>query len=417
MKILKFGGASVKDATSVRNIPAILSKYAREELVIIVSAMGKTTNGLEALADAAYNREQKVDEHYSKLYNFHLNIVQELFPDEKHEVYTQLNVLFNELKSWLVILAAPEREHHYDLYYDQIVITGELLSTRIISCYLNGEDFKNTWLDARELIITDSTYRDARIDWQQSSKRISEVVKEQVTVSQGFIGSDGKFSTSLGREGSDFSAAIFANVLDAEEVVVWKDVPGYLNADPKYFNDTVKLDSISYSESIELAFYGAKIIHPKTIRPLKNKGIPLKIKSFLEPDSAGSVIHEDLSSDALVPTCIIKEEQVLISISSRDFSFIAEDKLHQIFGIFAGHRCGINLMQNSAISFSVCVDNSSRVQGLIEELQQDFRVKYNDGLELITIRHYDRPTINKLTENREILLEQRSRITVQVVVK
>jgi aspartate kinase len=275
----------------------------------------------------------------------------------------------------------------------------------------------NKWMDARGLIITDSTYRAARVDWEESRRNIISAISGDIIVTQGFIGSDGNYSTTLGREGSDFSAAIFANILDAEEVVVWKDVPGYLNADPRYFDDTIKLDSISYAESIELAFYGAKIIHPKTIRPLKNKSIPLKVRSFLEPESEGSVIHNDHSSDALVPSCIIKDDQVLMSIAARDFSFIAEDKLHTIFGLFTKHRCGINLMQNSAISFSVCVDNNPRLETLIHELQEEFKVKYNDGLQLITIRHYDQETIGKLTAGKEILLEQRSRITVQMVVK
>jgi len=417
MKVFKFGGASVKDAGSVRNIPAILSKYPDENLVIIISAMGKTTNSLEGLTEAAYRQDPKASEFYQDIYNYHLQIVRELFPDEESEIYPQLNEMFEALRSWLVILDTPEREHPYDLYYDQIVAIGELLSTKIIASFLNENGFANTWLDARELIMTDSIYRAARIDWQKTRQRVTEAVTDKIIVTQGFIGSDGRFSTSLGREGSDFSAAIFANVLDAEEVVVWKDVPGYLNADPKFFNDTVKLDKISYAESIELAFYGAKIIHPKTIRPLKNKGIPLKVKSFLQPENEGSVIHEDHSADSLTPSCIIKDGQVLISISSRDFSFIAEDNLHKIFGIFTSHRCGINLMQNSAISFSVCVDNSPRLQGMIEELQLDFRVKYNDGLRLITIRHYDTETIAKITAGVQILLEQKSRLTVQMVVK
>ncbi len=308
------------------------------------------------------------------------------------------------------------------MYYDQIVAYGELLSTRIVSCYLDSIGDHNKWLDARALIATDSTYREAKINWETTQSQIlasvtSEFAKLYTIVSQGFIGSDGKFSTSLGREGSDFSAAIFANVLDAEEVIVWKDVPGYLNADPAYFDNTIKLDKISYSESIELAFYGAKIIHPKTIRPLKNKSIPLIVKSFINPDEPGSIIHEDPSSDALLPSYIIKENQVLISISSRDYSFIAEDHLHKIFGLLAEHRTRINLMQNSAISFSVCVDNSSRIPRLINTLQNDFGVKYNDDLQMITIRHYKQDTIDKLTANREILLEQRSRVTVQMIVK
>jgi len=417
MKVLKFGGASVKDAGSVRNIPAILSKYPDENLVIIISAMGKTTNGLEKLTKAAYNKDSDVDELYNELYDYHMEIAHDLFPYESHDIYDHINEIFNALKSWMIRLALDEHEHPYDLYYDQIIPTGELLSTRIVSAYLNDESIYNTWLDARELVITNKIYRAAKVDWEQSEKNIKAAIESSISITQGFIGSDGKFSTSLGREGSDFTAAIFASILDAEEVVVWKDVPGYLNADPQHFEDTVKLDKLSYTETIELAFYGAKIIHPKTIRPLKNKSIPLRVKSFLEPDADGSLIHEDLSSDTLVPSCIIKENQVLISISSRDFSFIAEDKLYTIFGLFTKHRCGINLMQNSAISFSVCVDMNPRLDGLIKDLQGEFSLKYNDNLQLITIRHYDEATIDKLTSAKEILLEQKSRLTVQMIVK
>ncbi len=346
-----------------------------------------------------------------------MRICKALFPDEEHRVYTFMEKIFVDLESWISVLEREEREYHYDLYYDQIIPAGELLSTLILSAYLEDQGLKNTWLDARRLIITDDTFRAARVDWSLSSQRITKAVEADLCITQGFIGGNGTYSTSLGREGSDFTAAIFANVLDAEEVVVWKDVPGYLNADPKYFSETVKLDKLSYGECIELAFFGAKIIHPKTIRPLENKRIPLIVKSFLDPSSEGSCIHSDPSADTLVPSCIIKEDQVLISIASRDFSFIAEDHLHTIFGIFSSHRCGINLMQNSAISFSVCVDTSSRLPGMIQELQKDFKVRYNAGLRLITIRHYDKPTIEKLIEGKEILLEQRSRVTYQVVVK
>jgi len=418
MKVFKFGGASVKDAESVRNIPVILENYKTDKLLIIISAMGKTTNGLEELCRAAFDKDPSANHRYEEIRSYHYKIADELFPDKKKEVFTHLNELFREIEE--IIHSAGISD--YDKFYDQIVSYGELLSTRIISEHLNDAGLKNIWLDARELIATNKTYRAAKIDWEATQQKISERAKPEleqgnIVISQGFIGSDGTYTTSLGREGSDFSAAIFAHTLDAEEVVVWKDVPGYMNADPKYVDDTVKLDKISYMESIELAFYGAKIIHPKTIRPLKNKGIPLIVKSFLSPDEPGSVIGEDLSSDALTPSCIFKEDQVLISISSRDFSFIAEDHLHNIFGLFSKHRISINLMQNSAISFSVCVDNSSRLKGLINDLHKDFHVKYNENLQLITIRYYNQPTIDKLTGNKEILLEQKSRMTLQMIVK
>jgi aspartate kinase len=416
-RVFKFGGASVKDAESVRNIPRILADYQEDELVIIISAMNKTTNALEELVDLALHDEEAALNKLEEIKTYHHGIAKELF-NEYDPVFDQLNSFFGEMK----IMVEEYEKASFDLFYDQLVPYGELLSTYIISHHLSHSGIKNKWLDARKLIITDNTFRAARVNWEESKKAISAEVAsvlmpDQPVITQGFIGSDGKHSTTLGREGSDFSAAIFASILDAEEMIVWKDVPGYLNADPKYFNETVKLDRISYSESIELAFYGAKIIHPKTIRPLQNKGIPLYVKSFERPADEGSIIQADISADASIPSCIIKEDQVLISISSRDFSFIAEGHLHLIFGLFAKHRCGINLMQNSAISFSVCVDKNERLEALIRDLQVDFKVKYNDNLRLITIRHYDAETIRKLTLNREILMEQRSRITAQMLVK
>lgn len=418
MRVFKFGGASVKDAESVRNISLILQKYRDEDLVIIISAMNKTTNALENLAKSSYEDDRASGSLFKEIKDYHIQIAQALFPNQNHPVFESLDRLFMEMDH---LLGTGEKQE-FDRYYDQLVPYGELLSTQIISWFLNDAGFQNIWLDARKLVITDNTYRSAKVDWEASRDAIAGKVgpafsKSNILVTQGFIGGNGSLSTTLGREGSDFSAAIFANILDAREVIVWKDVPGYLNADPRYFDDTVKLDRLSYTETIELAFYGAKIIHPKTIRPLKNKGIPLYVKSFQAPDEAGSVIHTDNSSDTTVPSCIIKEDQVLISISSRDFSFIAEDHLHLIFGLFAKHRCGINLMQNSAISFSVCVDNTPRLNSLITELQNYFSVKYNNDLRLITIRHYDADSIRKLTQNNDILLEQRSRVTVQMVVK
>lgn len=422
MRVFKFGGASVKDADAVRNIPGIISASNNDKLVVIISAMGKTTNALESIVQAAYDNKEDATLYFRQLYDYHLEICHNLFTDESHNAFGYVNGIFDNIKLWMDSLRKPDRKNNFDFYYDQIVPAGELLSTRILSCFLHDQGLENQWMDARALIRTDDTYRAARVDWQATEQNIrSEVIPQlsqnKIVVSQGFIGGTLNYSTSLGREGSDFSAAIFANILDAKDVVVWKDVPGYLNADPAYFDDTVKLDRISYSESIELAFYGAKIIHPKTIRPLKQKSIPLRVKSFLDPDSEGSVIHEDLRSDGLIPSCIIKEKQVLISISSRDFSFIAEEHLHRIFGIFASHRICINLMQNSAISFSVCIDDSERLEGLINELLSSFSVKYNRGLRLITIRHYDTNIIDKLTKGKEVLLEQRSRVTVQMVVK
>ena len=419
MRIFKFGGASVKDAASVANIPGILARYQDEPLVIVLSAMGKTTNALEALVDSAYYGRTDASALLEGIMEYHLNTALSLLP-ESDRLFRQLREFNRQLEER--ISRANEQDLDYDAYYDQVIPFGELMSTRILSAFLAQEGIDNTWLDARELVITDSTFRAAIVNWEETESRIRNTVLPllndgHLVVTQGFIGSSGTFSTSLGREGSDFSAAIFAHCLDASELIVWKDVPGYLNADPQYFDDTVKLDRLSYMECIELAFYGAKIIHPKTIRPLKSKNIPLLVKSFLQPDTPGSIIHEDSSGDHLVPATIIKEDQVLISISSRDYSFIGQDHLHNIFGLFAGHRTPINLMQNSAISFSVCVDNSRRLPALLEALQQTFRVKFNDALQLITIRHYNADIISKLTKHREILLEQKSRLTAQFVVK
>ena len=421
-EVFKFGGASVKDAGSVRNIPKILSGYPGKQLVIIVSAMGKTTNALEALHDAAFYGKAETGRLFEEIMQFHLDIAGELFRDPEDDIFIQIAQILESLQPWLKPQEKGNDDHSYDLYYDQVIPAGELLSSLIISKYLTMTGLENCRLDARKLVITDNTYRAAAVDWELSGRNIKQAVvpeleKGRMVITQGFIGGHGKHSTTLGREGSDFSAAIFAHVLDADAVVVWKDVPGYLNADPRYFENTVKLDKLSFNESVELAFYGAKIIHPKTIRPLKTKNIPLWVKSFLDPAAPGSLIHNDLSSDALVPSCIIKEDQVLISISTRDFSFIAEDHLHRIFGLMAAGRTAINLMQNSAISFSVCVDNNPRLPALLNELQHEFRLRYNHGLQLITIRHYDQPTIEKLTKGKEILLEQRSRLTVQMVVK
>ena len=331
--------------------------------------------------------------------------------------------MFHDLETYIF---QPPR-FSYDQEYDQVVSYGELLSTTIIHHFLRHAGIASYYLDVRKLILTDSNYREGRINWDETTKQIQNCLNpllkmpgNKVILTQGFLGSDAEgFTTTLGREGSDFTAAIFAFALATEEMIIWKDVPGLLNADPKYFSKTEKLARISYREAIELSYYGATIIHPKTIKPLQNKNIPLRIKSFVDPDSEGSLIHLNTTSDSLIPSFIFKVEQVLISISPRDFSFIDEQNLSEILGIFAQLSVRINLMQNSAISFSVCVDNNERrLKQLFKELGSKYEVRYNTGLELITIRHYDQATINRILEDKKtILLEMRTRTTAQLVVR
>jgi len=425
LKVFKFGGASVKDADSVRNVAAILKKFAPQKLVVVVSAMGKTTNLLEKILNAWYENDERLNIFIQELITYHQTIILSLFPDKKHDVHFKTDLLFGELEG---NLSTPP-SLNYDFDYDQIVCFGELLSTTIISEYLVAEGFNCKWFDVRGLIRTDSSWRAAKVDWESTGKLIRQEVSvffennnptDAVALTQGFLGSTPEGSTTtLGREGSDYTAAILAHALHADEMVIWKDVPGLLNADPKYFSVTQRLSSISYLEAIELAYYGATVIHPKTIKPLQNKDIPLWIKSFLNPESEGSLIHHNTSADSLIPSFIFKVDQVLISISPRDFSFIDERNLSEILAVFASNSVHISLMQNSAISFSVCVDaNARRLEQLFAVLEKKFKIRYNTKLELITIRHYDQATIERvLEEGKTVLLEMRSRVTAQFVVK
>jgi aspartate kinase len=330
-----------------------------------------------------------------------------------------LDTLFDALEDKMLMPCSTD----FDLEYDQLVCYGELISTTIVHAYLQHMGLSSAWVDARQIIRTDARHRDARVDWVRSqayADPLKEVVREKgIVIIQGFIGSSGVGNaTTLGREGSDFTAAIMAYLLDAESVTIWKDVPGMLNADPKWFKDTVKLDKISFREAIELAYFGASVIHPKTIKPLQNKGIPLYIKSFVDPEASGSVIQEKTDSDNLVPSYIFKQNQVLVSITPKDFSFVVEDNLRDIFDIIASLGIRVNLMENSAISFSVCVDKDDyKLEKLFAQIQQSYTVRYNEDLTLITIRHYDDKTIQMLTENKEVILEQRSRQTVRMVVR
>ena len=417
MKVFKFGGASVKDADSVRNVAHILTSCNDEKITAVISAMGKMTNALEKLLAAYYHNSGDVDAEFSKIKEFHLNIAKGLFADSNHGIFSEIENIFSFLKTKLLLPASD----NYDYEYDQIVPIGEIISSKILSAYLNFTGINNTWVDARSIIRTDNIYREARIDWNKTVELVKASMQfnnERVYVTQGFIGSTAEnISTTLGREGSDFSAAILAYSLDAEEVVIWKDVPGVLNADPKYFDNTVKLDRLSYYDAIELAYYGASVIHPKTIKPLQNKKIPLYVKSFANPKLDGTVIQDD-KIELMVPSFIFKMNQVLITISPRDFSFIAEQNLGDIFYKLSGLGIRINVMQNTALSFSISVDrDEKKILQLIKLLETDYIVKYNTNLELVTIRNYDNETIERVTENKEILLEEKSRNTMQMVMR
>lgn len=421
MKVFKFGGASVKDAAAVKNVTKILSGFPDDKLVVVVSAMGKTTNALEKVVNAYHEKTGDTIIFLEEVKAFHINIMQELFTDSGHKVFDDVNNIFVEI-DW-ILEEAPAKG--YSFVYDQLVSAGELLSTRIVSAYLTISGINNTWLDARDVIFTDNNYREGNINWEETKircdKKINNLFASGVNkiVTQGFVGGTSEnYTTTLGREGSDYSAAAFAYCLSAEAVFIWKDVPGVLNADPKFYKDAQKLDKMSYHDAIELAYYGASVIHPKTIKPLENRNISLHVKSFMNPDQPGTVIGKDLQTKPLIPSFIFKDNQLLLSISAKDFSFIAEDNLSEIFGLFAVSGIKINLMQNSAISFSVCIDNDvHKAPKLIDSLLKTYKVLYNENLQLFTVRHYYPSTVEMLTSGKEILLEQRSRHTAQFVVR
>jgi aspartate kinase len=418
MRVFKFGGASVKDAAAVKNVAEILKKFSSDQIVVVVSAMGKTTNGLEKVVNDLFNSTGEAMDSLEQVRAFHLRIIEELF-EKGHPVFNDVHNLFVELE-WAV---EGDPELPYDQEYDQIVSVGELISSKILSHYLDSAGVSNTWKDARDFIKTDDQFREGNVDWDLTeasikAKLLPEFEKKPIIVTQGFIGvTSDNYTITLGREGSDYSAAIIAYCLNAKEVTIWKDVPGVLNADPKWFDDTLLLEQISYLDAIELAYYGATVIHPKTIKPLQNKNIPLKVKSFLEPDKPGTLINET-ESGRNTASFIFKVDQVLLSISPKDFSFIVEENLSGIFSVFAEKGIKINLMQNSAVSFSVCIDNrGERIEDLMETLRINFRVKYNTALELITIRYYDDATIKRVMTGKEMILEQKSRNTIQLVVR
>ena len=420
MNVFKFGGASVKDAAAVKNVKEILQLFSDDNLVVVISAMGKTTNALEKVVESYCKQTGEATTFFNEVKIFHTEIMDQLFSSPDHPVYEKVNNYFVEI-DWVL----EETPRDFDFVYDQLVAIGELISTTIVSEWLNENKITNEWLDIRDYLLTDNNYREGKINWEESTTRVKEKFpklfkpQNKIIITQGFIGSTSEnYTTTLGREGSDYTAAILGHILDADAVTIWKDVPGVLNADPKYFNDAQKLEQLSYLDAIELAYYGASVIHPKTIKPLENKGIPLYVKSFVNPQAKGTLIGKDLQTKPLVPSFIFKTNQVLISIAAKDFSFIAEENLSTIFASCANLGVKMNLMQNSAISFSVCADDDAvKIPKLIELLQKEYRVRYNNNLQLYTIRHYYPSTIEKLSQGRDILLEQRSRNTAQLVMK
>jgi len=419
MRVFKFGGASVKDAESVERLGKIVQQEDKP-LLVVVSAMGKMTNAFERMLKASLGHKSDHSLFLDEIKQFHLTLTKELFRVPENPA---VELIENEIERISEILLRYKRsEAAFDFLYDQIVSGGEFLSTRIVSLYLNHMNINNDWTDAGDCIVTNNLYRRAGIHWDKTEVKISGMWKERnndIVITQGFIGKneEGHYTT-LGREGSDFTAAIFGNCLEADDVTIWKDVPGILNADPKFFNNTVKLDHISFHEAVELAYYGATVIHPKTIKPLENKNIPLFVKSFLNFEEEGTRIDESIDKDALVPSYIFMKNQVLISLSARDYSFIVEENLSHIFGIFAHYGVKINLMQNSALSFSACMAfEHPYIDEVISELKKSYKVLYNTDLELLTIRHYDQKTIDHLTENKEILVSQKSRHTARLVMR
>jgi aspartate kinase len=415
MKVFKFGGASVSSAHAVRNSVNILNMYPGNK-VLVISAMGKTTNALEIVARKYFNHDPEVWTIFQEVKEYHTGIIAELWgkPTEVPEIEKLFKQLSDRIKG--------ERSLNFDYEYDQIVAFGELISTQIISSYFNKTGLRNRWIDVRNCLKTDDQFREGNINWELSvrlAKRLFTFESEELYITQGFIGGTlTNQTTTLGREGSDYTAAILANLLDAEEVSIWKNVPGILNADPDFFASTQKLDELSYKEAIELSYSGAKVIHPKTIKPLQNKNIPLFVKSFLEPEKPGTIIHAVEHALDLVPVIIVKKNMALITLTPNDYSFIGIASVSDVFALFAKHRLRVGLIQQSAIDLSLAFDEPEQgIEGLINHLQQKFEVKYNTGLDLVTIRYYNSETVAQVSDGRKVYIEQKSRRTARMLLK
>jgi len=414
MQVFKFGGASVKDAKGVRNVATVLKTTGPKQKVVIISAMGKTTNKLETIISLYFDKSEDFSVAISELKNDHYEILDKLFEDRSHPVYTKTNYFFDEMS----IFFDRNKSPNYDFVYDQVVGFGELISTSIVSYYLKSVGLDNVWHDCRNLIDTDHTYRDAEVNWENTQRKIlNGINKEELSITQGFIGSDSNnFTTTLGREGSDYTAGIFAYCLNAENVTIWKDVPGVLNGDPNVFENTKLLEQISYEEAIELAFFGASVIHPKTLQPLQQKEIPLFVKSFYNPKNRGTKVGKGKLITPLLPCFIVKKDLVFLSLSTLDFSFFVEENISEVFALFHKYQVKVDLIQNSAISFSVCVDNKFKnVDKLIDIFRAKFKVDHQKGVSLFTIRHYDDAAIKHIVKDKTVLLKQSYKETIQFV--
>lgn len=416
MRIFKFGGASVKDAAGVKNVVNVLKEVGHKNTLLVISAMGKTTNAMERVVNGYFNDRKDMELAIAELVDYHKAILNDLFEARNHEVHHSVNQLIEEFKGFLIWNKSPK----YAFVYDQVVGYGELISTTIVSAYLNEIGLENQWLDVRELIKTDNSYRDAQVDWEKTEAAVNaHVDKNKLNIAQGFLGSDeNNFTTTLGREGSDYTAAILAYCLDAASVTIWKDVPGVLNADPRHFTETQLLNKINYREAIELAFYGASVIHPKTLQPLQRKEIPLHVKSFVNPKEKGTTVGKGVKIEPEVPCFIVKKNQVLLKLSSLDFSFIVENNISEIFKLFHEHRLKVDMIQNSAISFSVCLDNKfGGLSALLPELEKKFKVMCYQDVSLYTVRHFTEEAVKSVLNGYEVLVEQRGKQTTQLVVK
>ncbi|QQR98306.1 MAG: aspartate kinase [Sphingobacteriales bacterium] len=416
-RVFKFGGASVKDASGIKNVASIVEKNDGKNLIIVVSATGKTTNALEEVVEAYFNKTGNAKEKFDIVKQNHLQICKELF-DDKNDVFNQLQNVFSEVE-WQL---EEDRMDSYNYVYDQIVSQGEMLSSIILSAYIKQIGIKNSWLDVRDIIKTDDTYREAVVDWIKTAEltndKVVPMLKDNVIVTQGFLGcTPENCTTTLGREGSDYTAAIFANLINAEHQTIWKDVPGVMNGDPRVFDDAVFLEQISYNEAVEMTFYGATVIHPKTIKPLQNKNIPLHVRSFIHPEGVGTIVG-NTDQSKLPPIRIVKNNQSLMMFTTKDFSFIQEDILASVFRAFSKANLKLNMMQQGAISFEAVVENNKeKIQKVAHFLQENFNIETQENLSILTIRHYNDEAVAKHTASKNIILTQKTPTTFQCLVK